>query len=102
MSASSIKNDDGGTIFTLTDVRSGSRVVVDAIPADVFETETTTSNDTDQPSNRNIVFFATLLGERFSLNPRQTTSQVQNKKQQKQKLKKKQTSQRFVSSTPLL
>ena len=92
MSASSIKNDDGGAIFTLTDVRSGSRVVVDPIPADAFKTETKTANESDETSNGNIVFFATLLGQKFSLNPNQTTSQVKNKK----------TSQRFLSSTPLL
>ena len=57
-------------------MRSGSRVVA-AIPAGSFRTETTTANDTDQTSNGNIVVFATLLGKRFSLNPEQTTSQVQ-------------------------
>ena len=73
-----ITNDETKAVFVLDDVRSGTKVMakITAVLHRKDEGYESTNNTNQLTSINNLIFFATSLNERFSLNSNQNTSQV--------------------------
>ena len=66
-----------GLEFNLTDIRSQSQIVAIISADSLLEIISSNRSDDANQSTDDLVFYATSLGERYSLNSSQNTAQVQ-------------------------